>query len=335
MKKFFTLVFATMLAGNMMAQMHGALTFAGASTMSVWNQDTENASDTVKFEMASMSAGNITLPAMKGMETIPSFTIENVAFTMGENHVITMADQAFTSKVTVDGKEKNITGSSISGTYNMADNSLTLKAVFQYGAMPFPMTYNIKSYYVKAVTSAINVNVGGMFPYANESVTYNVRKYMDGDVQKVDVEVPTYKLDNTVMGNLTLGTYTVKGLTYDEEKGGFYRDYKNDGLSFHFTAEQNGKKTMDGDYEFNAQKDNNILVKYNGSKITDIVNTFQMGAMPFGIVSSFNSAATGISSVKNDVQKKNDGKMYNLNGQVVSESYKGVVIVNGKKYFKK
>ena len=335
MKKFFTLVFATMLAGNMMAQMHGALTFAGASTMSVLNQDTENASDTVKFEMASMSAGNITLPAMKGMSTIPSFTIENVAFTMGENHVITMADQAFTSKVTVDGVEKNITGSSISGTYNMADNSLTLKAVFQYGAMPFPMTYNIKSYYVKAVTSAITVNVGGMFPYANEGVTYNVRKYMDGDVQKVDVEVPTYTLDNTLMGNLTLGTYTVKGLTYDEEKGGFYRDYKNDGLSFHFTAEKDGNKSMDGEYGFNTAKDNNILVKYNGSKITDIVNTFQMGAMPFGIVSSFNSAATGISSVKNDVQKKNDGKMYNLNGQVVSESYKGVVIVNGKKYFKK
>lgn len=335
MKKFFTLVFATMLAGNMMAQMHGALTFAGASTMSVLTQNTENASDTVKFEMASMSAGNITLPAMKGMATIPSFTIKNVAFTMGENHVITMADQAFTSKVTVDGVEKNITGSSISGTYNMVDNSLTLKAVFQYGAMPFPMTYNIKSYYVKAVTSAINVNVGGMFPYANESVTYNVRKYMDGDVQKVDVEVPTYTLDNTLMGNLTLGTYTVKGLTYDEEKGGFYRDYKNDGLKFHFIAEKDGNKTMNGEYEFNTAKDNNILVKYNGSKITDIVNTFQMGAMPFGIVSSFNSAATGISSVKNDVQKKNDGKMYNLNGQVVSESYKGVVIVNGKKYFKK
>ena len=335
MKKFFTLVFATMLAGNMMAQMHGALTFAGASTMSVLTQNTENASDTVKFEMASMSTGNITLPAMKGMATIPSFTIKNVAFTMGANHVITMADQAFTSKVTVDGVEKNITGSSISGTYNMADNSLTLKAVFQYGAMPFAMTYNIKSYYVKAVASAINVNVGGMFSYANEGVTYNVRKYMDGDVQKVDVEVPTYTLDNTVMGNLTLGTYTVKGLTYDEEKGGFYRDYKNDGLSFHFIAEKDGNKTMDGDFEFNSAKDNNILVKYDGSKITDIVNTFQMGAMPFGIVSSFNSAATGISSVKNDVQKKNDGKMYNLNGQVVSESYKGVVIVNGKKYFKK
>ena len=221
MKKFFTLVFATMLAGNMMAQMHGALTFAGASTMSVLTQNTENASDTVKFEMASMSAGNITLPAMKGMATIPSFTIKNVAFTMGANHVITMDEQPFEAQVTVDGVEKDIKGSSISGTYNMADNSLTLKAVFQYGAMPFAMTYNIKSYYVKAVTSAINVNVGGMFPYANEGVTYNVRKYMDGDVQKVDVEVPTYTLDNTLMGNLTLGTYTVKGLVYDEEKGGF------------------------------------------------------------------------------------------------------------------
>lgn len=161
--------------------MHGALTFAGASSVNVSTMNIENASDTVKFEMASMSAGNITLPAMKGMATIPSFTIKNVAFTMGENHVITMADQAFTSKVTVNGVEKNITGSSISGTYNMADNSLTLKAVFKYGAMPLATTYNIKSYYVKAVTSAINVNVGGMFPYANESykgvVIVNGKKY--------------------------------------------------------------------------------------------------------------------------------------------------------------
>ena len=187
----------------------------------------------------------------------------------------------------------------------------------------------------ESVTSSITVNVGGMFPYSCENVTYNVNKYMDGDVQKVDVEVPTYTLDNTVMGNLTLGTYTVKGLTYDEEKGGFYRDYKNDGLSFHFIAEKDGHKTMDGDFEFNKKKDNNILVKYNGSKIADIVNTFQMGAMPFGIVTNFNSEATGISSIKTDVQKKNDGKMYNLNGQVVRESYKGVVIVNGKKYFNK
>lgn len=333
MKKIFTLIFATLMAGNIMAQMHGALRFAGASSVKVLTTNIENTSDTVKFEMASMSAGNITLPAMKGMATIPSFTIENAVFTKGDNHVISFADQTFASKVTVDGKEKTITGSSLSGTYNMADNSLTLKAVFKYGSMPFAMTYNIKAYYVKTVSSPITVNVGGAFNYSNKSVSYDVRKYMDGDVQKADVEISTYTLENTVMGNLTLGTYTVKGLTYDESMGGFYRDYKDDGLKFHFTAENGGKKTMDGDYSFNNAKDNNILVKYSGNNITDIVNTFQMGAMPFAIVSKFDTQSTGITSIKNN--RKNDGKMYNLQGQEVSESYKGIVIVNGKKYLKK
>lgn len=333
MKKIFTLIFATLMAGNIMAQMHGALRFAGASSVKVLTTNIENTSDTVKFEMASMSAGNITLPAMKGMATIPSFTIENVAFTMGDNHVISFADQPFASKVTVDGNEKVITGSSLSGTYNMADNSLTLKAVFKYGFMPFAMTYNIKAYYVKTVSSPITVNVGGAFNYANKSVSYDVRKYMDGDVQKLDVKISTYTLENTVMGNLTLGTYTVKGLTYDESKGGFYRDYKDDNLTFHFTAENGGNKTMDGDYSFNNTKDNNILVKYSGNNITDIVNTFQMGAMPFAIISKFDTQSTGITSIKNN--RTNDGKMYNLQGQEVSESYKGIVIVNGKKYLKK
>ena len=334
MKKIFTLVFATLMAGNMMAQMHGALNFAGASTANVLTQNVKNASDTVRFEMVSAAAGNITLPKIVNDNlVIPTFTIENVAFAMGDNHVITMADQTFVAKVTVDGKEKNITGSSLTGTYSMADNSLTLKVVFKYGAMPFDMTYDIKAYYIKPVASAINVNVGGTFDYANDNVTYNVRKYMDGDVQKVDVEIPAYTLANTVMGNLTLGTYTVKGLTYDEGKGGFYRDYKDDGLTFHFVAEAGGKKTMDGEYSFNPDKANNILVKYNGNKVEDIVNTFQMGSMPFAIVSKFKANATGITSVKND--KKRDGRIYNLNGYVVDEYYKGVVIINGKKYLKK
>ena len=158
------------------------------------------------------------------------------------------------------------------------------------------------------------------------------REYYFRD-RKVDVEIPTYTLDNTVMGNLTLGTYTVKGLTYDEEKGGFYRDYKDDGLTFHFSAETGGKKTMDGNYSFNPEKDNNILVKYNGNKVEDIVNTFQMGSMPFAIVSKFTSAPTAITSVKSNGM--GDGKIYNLNGQMVDKYYKGVVIVNGKKYLKK
>ena len=202
MKRIFTLVFAVLAAIGMKAQMHGALNFVGASKVSVMTTVIENPSDTVSFVMNDMTTGSITLPAMKGMSTIPSFTIENVKFSMGANHVVSFSDQTFTAKAEADGAEKQITGSSLSGEYNMADNSLTLKAVFKYGAMPMEMTYEIKSYYLKAISGAINVSVGGVYNYSNDNVTYKLRKYTDGSVEKVDVEVPTYTLDNTIMGNI-------------------------------------------------------------------------------------------------------------------------------------
>lgn len=334
MKRILTLVCAVLTATGMMAQMHGAMNFVGASTMSVMSTKIDNPSDTVKFAMNGMTSGDITLPEMKGMATIPSFTIKNAQFAMGDNHVVTFADQEFSATVTVGGEEKQISGSSLSGEYNPSDNSLSLTAVFKYGAMPFAMTYSVKSYYVKAVTNAISVSVGGMYNYSCDNVTYNVRKYVDGDVEKLDVEVPEYSLAATVMGNLTLGKYVVKGLTFDEEKDGYYRDYKDDGLSFHFVAESNGVNTMDGDYAFNSSKANNILVKYSGSQVESIVNTFQMGAMPFPIVSTFSNTTNGINAVK-ETKAAADGRMYNLNGQRVGENAKGIVIINGKKYLKK
>ena len=314
MKKIFTLLVAILSATTMMAQMHGALKFVGASTMQVSTQNLSSPSDTISFVMNDMTSGDITLPEMKGMATIPSFTIKGATFSMGTNHVVEFADQQFASTVT--------------------DNSFSLTAVFTYGSMPMPITYSVKGYYVKAVSGAISVTVGGAYTYDNSNVTYNLRKYKDGDVEKLDVEVPYYTLDNTVMGNLSLGKYVVKGLLYDEAKGGFYRDYANDGLSFHFTAVKGDKKTMDGDYTFNTDKPNNILVKYNGTSVEQIVNTFQIGTMPMGVVSTFSTSATGINGV-HVANKPNDGKMYNLAGQRVGDDYKGIVIVNGKKYLKK
>lgn len=191
---------------------------------------------------------------------------------------------------------------------------------------------------VQEVTGKIVVAIqmGVSLNYENESVTYKVTKYQDGDMEKVDVEVPSYTLEKTMMGNLSLGTYTVKGLTYDAEKGGYYRDYKNDGLKIHFKAE-GGIMDADKDYEFNNTKNNNILVKYEGNSVSSIVNSFQMGSMPFPIQSTFNGSVTnGVEKVevKNDV-KAGDGKMYNLRGQRVDDNYKGIVIMNGKKFLKK
>lgn len=338
MKRIFTLLFAVLTATTIMAQMHGPMKFVGASKMSVSTMNIDNPSDTILFAMNGMESGNITLPAMKGMQTIPSFTISGAKFTLGENHVVTFADQTFSTKVKVDGDEKNITGSSLSGTYNMADNSLSLTVVFQYGKMPMSMTYSVKGYYVKAVSNPITVTVGGQFTYNNDNVTYELRRYKDGETDKLDVTVPSYTLANTIMGNLTLGSYTVKGLVYDEAQGGYYRDYKNDGLKFHFTAVQGGKTTMDKDYDFATDKDNNILVKYEGNNVSSIVNTFQVGTMPFGIVSVFSGATTSINDITTTPShdlNTTPSQQYNLAGQRVDNNYKGIVIVNGKKYLRK
>lgn len=338
MKRIFTLLFAVLTATTIMAQMHGPMKFVGASKMSVSTMNIDNPSDTILFAMNGMESGNITLPAMKGMQTIPSFTISGAKFTLGENHVVTFADQTFSTKVKVDGAEKNITGSSLSGTYNMADNSLSLTVVFQYGKMPMSMTYSVKGYYVKAVSNPITVTVGGQFTYNNDNVTYELRRYKDGKTDKLDVTVPSYTLANTIMGDLTLGSYTVKGLVYDEAQGGYYRDYKNDGLKFHFTAVQGGKTTMDKDYDFATDKDNNILVKYEGNDVSSIVNTFQVGTMPFGIVSVFSGATTSINNITTTPShdlNTTPSQQYNLAGQRVDNNYKGIVIVNGKKYLRK
>lgn len=338
MKRIFTLLFAVLTATTIMAQMHGPMKFVGASKMSVSTMNIDNPSDTILFAMNGMESGNITLPAMKGMKTIPSFTISGAKFTLGENHVVTFADQTFSTKVKVDGAEKNITGTSLSGTYNMADNSLSLTVVFQYGKMPMSMTYSVKGYYVKAVSNPITVTVGGQFTYNNDNVTYELRRYKDGETDKLDVTVPSYTLANTIMGNLTLGSYTVKGLVYDEAQGGYYRDYKNDGLKFHFTAVQGGKTTMDKDYDFATDKDNNILVKYEGNDVSSIVNTFQVGTMPFGIVSVFSGATTSINNITTTPShdfNTTPSQQYNLAGQRVDNNYKGIVIVNGKKYLRK
>lgn len=322
-----------------MAQMPSSMTFAGESTATVSTSTLSSASDTVLFSMASMAAGDITIPAISGgqMGTIPSFTIEGAAFSMGANHVVTFSDQTFSSSVTVDGAEKQIAGSSLTGEYSMADNSLTLTAVFKYGSMPLEITYKVTAYYVKTFSGSVKVVVGGTYTYYNTSVAYKIRKYVKDNVETADVEVPEYTLTGTVMGDLTVGRYVVSGLTQDDEKGGLYRDYKNDGLKVHFTAERSdGTKSMDADYDFNSEKDNNILVTYSDGQLASVVNNFQIGAMPFPIVSTFTNSASadGINDIVAP-ESLSDGHTYDLGGRRIGDGAKGLAIRGGKLSFRK
>lgn len=336
MRKIFTAV-ATLATLSAAAQSHEPMRFVGKASVSVMSQDVALPSDTITFGMNSMTSGDITFPEVQGgMGVIPSFTVKDVAFEMSDGHTVVFPEQTFTSQVNVDGEEKTVSGSSFSGTYDMTDHSLSLRLEYKYGSMPFATTYTIKGYYLKPVSGEIKVTVGGVYDYTNADVTYYVRKYEDGGEQLVDVGVPAYSLKGTVMGDLNLGEYTVCGLAYDETRQGWWRDYRNDGLSFSFEAVQNGEKVMSGDYLFNPDKDNNILVSYDGSNVCAITNTFQMGTMPFGIVSVFSASTTDIAVVSADktVNATPTG-VYGMDGTRLRDDAKGLVIVNGKKCVRK
>ena len=90
---------------------------------------------------------------------------------------------------------------------------------------------------------------------------------------------------------------------------------------------------IDGDYEFNSEKPNNILVQLADGKVTTIENTFQMGAMPFGIVSTFTNTTSGIQNVTSAATA--DTKAYNLQGQPVGKDAKGLVIQRGRKMLRR
>lgn len=129
--------------------------------------------------------------------------------------------------------------------------------------------------------SGVNtVVVGGMFTYKAD-ITYDIRKAENGTLT---VNIPEYSLAGTVMGDLTLGAYSIEGLEFDEETDSFSRDYSNDGLSMHFTAVQNGTTNMDKDYSFNPGSQITVEKAETGIKVT---NRFKMGAMPFEIVATF------------------------------------------------
>ena len=309
---------------------HTLMKFSGKATIDVsGNTVSTLVSDTVKY-----SGSDVTLPEMRyGQMVIPSFTIHGVQFSMDmSTRTVTFPDQTFHETITVNGQEKEITGTSLAGTYaHDAYNTFTLKATFKYGSMPMPLTYNITAYYIKDYSDKLDVSIGGMFNYTAAKVTYSVRTYPEGGNTLLDVNVPSYKLNETALGDLTIGGYLVKGLKMDNEKGGYYRDYVNDGLTMHFKVVSNGQVSKDDDYAMSSGE-NNILLVYEGKNIK-VTNAFHPGTMPFPIVSTFPGVGevTAVEAVKTIEQ--NDAPAYNLAGQRTAVGYKGIVIKNGKKSF--
>lgn len=129
-------------------------------------------------------------------------------------------------------------------------------------------------------TGTNNVSVGGTYHYSAENVRQSVTANADGSVS---LTVPTYSLSGTVMGDITLGSYTIDNIPWNEEKGAFYKEYADGSLKVHFKAVKEGTTTLDSDYLFNNKSTTTyILIKRTDTGVT-IENNFSLGNMPFPI----------------------------------------------------
>ena len=127
-------------------------------------------------------------------------------------------------------------------------------------------------------TGKDSINVGGMFPYYAEAEgEYKITANTDGTI---NVTLPEEKFSKTAIGDLVVGTFTVSNIAWDESAQAFVRNYSKDGIKFHFKS-----NTMDNDYALD--KDNcKMTVKSNADGTVTVLNTYQMGRMPFPIYST-------------------------------------------------
>ena len=126
------------------------------------------------------------------------------------------------------------------------------------------------------------LKVGDSFgPFTSATVGYKITANEDGTIN-VTASEENYT-GVTMMGNLTLGTYTVKNLAYDKESNSFVRDYSNDGLKVHFKAV--GGMSIDNEYSFKATS--KMVVTVDESGTLTIKNNYSLTRMPFPISATY------------------------------------------------
>ena len=127
-----------------------------------------------------------------------------------------------------------------------------------------------------------SLKVGGSFgPFTSATVGYKITANADGTIN-VTASEENYT-GVTMMGNLTLGTYTVKNLAYDKGSNSFVRDYSNDGIKVHFKAV--GGMPIDKEYPFKATS--KMVVTVDESGTLTIKNDYSLAGMPLPISATY------------------------------------------------
>lgn len=124
-------------------------------------------------------------------------------------------------------------------------------------------------------------NLGAFGTFNNINTTVSLMMDENG---KYNIKVSSQQILGTIMGDLTVGEYTIKDLTFDEATNTFSKDYSKDGVKMHLKAVNGGKETMNGDYEHHNAT---IKAVFGTDGSLTVENNYQAGRMPFPLKGTF------------------------------------------------
>ena len=190
MKRIFTFLVALVATTALMAQSHGAMNFVGTSTFYVVGMESTTTTNVENDKVVLTLVGDgtkqaeIVIPDMEynlggNIMELKSFTANSgVEYTMTGSFktgdmAFDWAEGDFTTTTTgADGQTKNISGK-ISAKYNHSAKQLEVSATFTYGAMPWPIHYEIVGDYQKLEPSAV-VGITEVAPTDADASAYNL-----------------------------------------------------------------------------------------------------------------------------------------------------------------
>ena len=306
MKKIFTLVIVSFLSALAVQAQSLKVTKTDGSVV------TYNASDISKIEFLPSETPSQPklLHELAGYLTVKNRVLDNVRFDTGAkikvlqdggkffaefsdtqwgtgSFVITMANHAIngTGKMKIANPRAGGAVEEYDATMSGSMTEIKISIPSLMGGTDITWHYAEASAASKVAgnyTGTTSLKVGDSFgPFTSATVGYKITANEDGTIN-VTASEENYT-GVTMMGNLTLGTYTVKNLAYDKESNSFVRDYSNDGLKVHFKAV--GGMPIDNEYSFKATS--KMVVTVDESGTLTIKNNYSLARMPFPISATY------------------------------------------------
>ena len=261
MKKFFTLVIVSFVSALAIQAQTVKITKTDNSIVTL------NASEVSKIEFLPATPAPKPMPphAFTGYLTVTApgiFTnkLFGEAATMDvdmKNYVVTFSDSQWgtgtfkftmaegkiqgTGKMKISYKGTPATEYDATMAGTMTDIKITVPSLmgglvinWHYGKAPAAI--KVAGKYTGKYTGTTSLKVGDFGPFESTTVAYTVTANNDGTI---NVVVPEEVYENVpVMGTVTLGTYTINNLAYDENSNSYSRDYSNDGVKVLFKGKE-------------------------------------------------------------------------------------------------